>query len=85
MKIKGLKFERTIKMSEKLFDGLYNESELLEKKAEAFDKIAEMFYDRNFGATSKSEIELLMFSILMDGMIHKYSNGDVLDMNACSD
>ena len=85
MKIKGLKFERTIKMSEKLFDGLYNESELPEKKAEAFDKIAEMFYDRNFGATSKSEIELLMFSILMDGMIHKYSNGDVLDMNACSD
>ena len=30
-------------------------------------------------------MELLMFSILMDGMIHKYSNGDVLDMNACSD
>jgi len=72
-------------MSEKLFDGLYDEGELQAKKAEAFDKIAEMFYNRNFGATSKSEMELLMFSILMDGMIHKYSNGDVLDMNACSD
>ena len=72
-------------MSEKLFDGLYDESELQAKKAEAFDKIAEMFYNRNFGATSKSEMELLMFSILMDGMIHKYSNGDILDMNACSD
>ena len=72
-------------MSEKLFDGLYDESELQAKKAEAFDKIAEMFYNRNFGATPKSEIELLMFSIMMEGMIHKYSNGDVLDMNACSD
>ena len=72
--------------TEKLFDSFYNANELQNKKAEAFDKIADMFYNRNFGAASKAEIELLMFSIFMEGMIHKYSNNDnVIDMNACSD
>ena len=72
--------------TEKLFDSCYDENELQAKKAEAFDKIADMFYNRNFGAASKTEIELLMFSIFMDGMIHKHSNHDnVMDMNACSD
>lgn len=71
--------------TQKLFDTLYEAGELLEKKAEAFDKIADMFYNRNFGAASKAETELLMFSILMDGMIQKYSRDNVMDMNACSD
>lgn len=29
-------------------------------KAEAFDKIAELFYNCNFGSTSKADIETLM-------------------------
>ncbi|MCM1335367.1 MAG: hypothetical protein NC084_10980 [Bacteroides sp.] len=57
-----------------------------EKKAEYFDKIAEMFFDKNFGTTTKSEIELLMFSILMDEMIEKHKGEDnTLDYSACSD
>ena len=56
------------------------------EKSEAFDKIAGMFYNQNFGATSKAEIELMMFSIFMDMMIKKNQNDDeVLDYNACSD
>ena len=56
------------------------------KKAEAFDKIADMFYKQNFGTTSKSEIELLMFSFFMDEMIEKYSDENgVLDYRSCSD
>lgn len=38
-------------------------------KAGAFDKIAEMFYDKNFSSATKTEIELLMFSIYMDATI----------------
>ena len=34
-------------------------------KAEAFDKIAELFYNCNFGSTSKADIETLMFSIFI--------------------
>lgn len=71
---------------ERIFDSLYEGDELAVKKAEAFDKIADLFYNRNFGSASKAEIELLMFSILMDGMIHKHSgDNNVMDMNACSD
>ncbi|MCQ2597697.1 MAG: hypothetical protein MJ181_07590 [Treponema sp.] len=36
------------------------------EKIEAFDKIAGKFYNTNFGTTSKSEIEVLMFSILIE-------------------
>ena len=34
-------------------------------KAEAFDKIAELFYNCNFGSTTKMNIETLMFSIYL--------------------
>lgn len=34
--------------------------------AEAFHKIASRFYERNFGAASKTEIELVMFGILVE-------------------
>ena len=40
-------------------------------KAEAFERLEELFFDRNFGATSKSEIELMMFDIFMKAMIDK--------------
>lgn len=57
-----------------------------EQKAKSFDKIAELFYYQNFGAATKSEIELLMFSIFMDAMIEKHKNAEnTLDYNACSD
>lgn len=69
-----------------LFESCYSGEELIEKKARAFDDIAMLFYDRNFGSSSKSEIELMMFSILMDAMIDKYVNDNgVLDYNMCSD
>lgn len=62
------------------------EEECKKKKAEYFDKIAELFYDHNFGATTKSEIELLMFSIFMDEMIaHNQRDDGVLDYKECSD
>ena len=75
-----------IKKGIDIFDELYDSDTLTKKKAEAFDKLAALFYNRNFGSASKSEIELMMFSILMDAMIDKYKNTDeVLDYNACSD
>lgn len=58
-----------------------------EQKIAAFDKIADMMFDRNFGSASKSEIELLMFSEYMEAMIEKYKIGDstVINYDACSD
>lgn len=52
-----------------------------------FRRIAQFFYEKNFGATSKAEIELLMFDIFMDALIdqHKDPTTGVLDYNACSD
>lgn len=38
-------------------------------KAEAFDKIAELFYNCNFGSTSKADIETLMFSIFIERIL----------------
>lgn len=68
------------------FNMLYPENEINVKKAKAFDKIAKMFYDGNFGSATKAEIELLMFSIFMDAMIEHYQDANgVLDYNACSD
>ncbi len=64
----------------------YNELFSNEDKIRSFDKIAGLFYNGNFGATSKSEIELLMFSEYMDMMIKKYEKEDkTLDYNECSD
>ena len=57
------------------------------KKAEAFDQISEMFYNRNFSSASKAEIELQMFSIYMDATIDLCRNEEdnTIDYNACSD
>lgn len=63
-----------------------DERECQIKKAEYFDKIAGLFYENNFGASSKSEVELLMFSIFMDEMIeHTKDDNGVLDYKECSD
>ena len=61
------------------------EDEIARKKAKAFDNLAAMFYEANFGAANKSEIELQMFSIFMDTMIDIHTTDGVLDYNACSD
>ena len=68
------------------YNELYHESELTKAKAKAFDEIAAMFYNGNFGTATKSEIELKMFSILMDAMIQaNKDNSGVLDYKVCSD
>ena len=55
-------------------------------KAAAFDELAAMFYDRNFSAASKAEIELLMFSFYMDAMVKMYSDENgIVDYNMISD
>ena len=40
-------------------------------KAEAFDKIAELYYRLNFGTVQKAEIDLLMFSLFLDKLYQK--------------
>lgn len=37
-----------------------------QEKAEAFDRIAEHYYKGNFGSLSKSDLEVLLFTILID-------------------
>lgn len=62
--------------------------ELTDKqKIEGFNRIASLFYEKNFGAASKAEIELLMFDIYLEAMIGKHKDPitEVLDYNACSD
>ena len=45
-------------------------------KAQLFDKIAENYYNANFGYFSKSQIDLLMFSIYLDKLIDAKQNFD---------
>ena len=40
-----------------------------ETKAKAFDQIAELYYDRNFGSVSKSDFDVLMFSIYIEQIL----------------
>lgn len=55
-------------------------------KAAAFDKVAELFYSKNFSSSSKSEVELLMFSIYMEGLINSCKKSDgTIDYSICSD
>lgn len=58
----------------------------LEQKASAFDRIANEYYNANFGQLSKSDMELLMFDIYISNVINnpKYDNGTI-DYNECSD
>ena len=46
------------------------------EKIAIFDKISEMFYKQNFGSTSKSDFELLLFSEYLDNHI---KNDDLYD------
>lgn len=67
----------------KEYDELFNDLD----KSKAFDEIAELFYFKNFGNSSKSEIELLMFKIFMEVMIEKSKipGTNVIDYAKCSD
>ena len=48
-------------------NNIFNEKQ----KIEAFDKIAENFYYKNFGQMSKSDVELLMFNIYTKCLVEK--------------
>ncbi|SCW43553.1 hypothetical protein SAMN02910456_01115 [Ruminococcaceae bacterium YRB3002] len=52
-----------------------------EDKIKAFDAIAEKFYDCNFGTCSKSEMDILMFSLYIDQIL----KADNTNFNAYSD
>lgn len=70
-------------MENEKYEALFSSKEA---KVEAFNKIAELFYDKNFSSATKSEVELLMFSIYMDASIKKCKRTDgTIDYNACSD
>lgn len=47
-----------------------------EEKAKKFDEIALNYYNVNFGNFSKSQIDLLMFSIYLDKLIETNQNFD---------
>ena len=53
----------------------------VEKKAKAFDKIAEVYYMNNFGSMSKSDFDTLMFSIYIDEILKNSED----DFNSYSD
>lgn len=55
------------------------------EKIECFDRISELFYHKNFGSASKSDIELLMFDFLMNHFINQFAIDGVLDYEKCSD
>lgn len=64
---------------EKLFD-------TDKKKADAFDRIAEIYYFNNFGTFNKSEMDLLMFDIYLEQSIKNNKlNDNLLNYNAVSD
>ncbi len=50
------------------YNGLFPDDKT---KAEAFDKIAERFYRKNFGTMSKTDMETLMFSIYIEQILKK--------------
>ena len=57
-----------------------------EEKVEMFEEISDCFYNANFGKTSKSDIELMMFGFYIKKMIAENQNEDgTVDYNKCSD
>lgn len=55
-------------------------------KIKIFDVIAGHFYNRNFGQTSKADIELMMFDFYIQQMIKENQNDDgTIDYDKCSD
>lgn len=57
-----------------------------EEKVKLFDKIADRFYNANFGQMSKSDIELLMFNFYIEKMVSDSKRPDgTVDYRKCSD
>jgi len=57
-----------------------------EEKIKMFDEISEHFYNANFGQSSKSDIELMMFNFYIQKMINQSRNPDnTIDYKKCSD
>lgn len=58
-----------------------------EEKVKAFDQIAELYYNRNFGTASKAETDLLMFKFYYDAMLSRSRKEEsgIIDYHACSD
>lgn len=57
-----------------------------EEKIKYFDEIVELFYQKNFGQTSKTDFELLMFSFYLDTLIKSNQREDgTVNYVACSD
>lgn len=57
-----------------------------EEKIKYFDEIVELFYQKNFGQTSKTDFELLMFSFYLDTLIKSNQREDgTINYVACSD
>ncbi len=57
-----------------------------EEKIKMFDEISNHFFNANFGQTSKSELELMMFNFYIKKMILANKNQDgTIDYNTCSD
>ena len=57
-----------------------------DEKAKLFDKMADCFYNANFGQMSKADIELLMFNFYIEKMISDSKNPDgTVDYRKCSD
>ena len=62
----------------KKYESIFGNVEL---KAQAFDKIAENYYFGNFGSMQKSDIDVLMFSIFIEGILDQTEE----DINTYSD
>ncbi len=57
-----------------------------EAKAAAFDRIAELYYHRNFGTAGKSEIDLIMFGIYLDELVKAAKSDEAkIDYDSISD
>lgn len=57
--------------AKKKYENLFNSVEL---KAAAFDKIAEKYYFGSFGSTTKTDFDVLMFSIYLDQILDSEQN-----------
>ncbi len=55
------------------------------EKIKNFDRLAAMFYKKNFGTLGKADFELMMFDFCMDNLIRLNEADDVLDYAKCSD
>lgn len=55
------------------------------QKVAAFNRIAENYYNHNFGRMNKGDFDLLMFAVLMDRMIEEYTEDGALNYSMCSD